>query len=159
MSVDEMKQACEAMGSNTESNSRQNESGDAIHFLKSVTTSCKVLGHTTEATKEARRKVYAMSERFGSHSIFLTITPDDQCCFKVRLFASNGEEIKIPSLNCLEGECLEDFSKREEKRIKYPGACSMYYQEFCHMICHLLGWDYLGIDQKALEFLVNASHL
>ena len=77
MSVDEVKQACKAMASNTESNSHQNESGDAIHFLKSVTTSCKVLCHTMEATKEARRKVYAMSEHFGSHSIFLSITPDD----------------------------------------------------------------------------------
>ena len=56
MSVDEVKQACEAMASNTESNSHQNESGDAIHFLNSVTTSCKVLGHTTEAAKEPEEK-------------------------------------------------------------------------------------------------------
>ena len=100
MSVDEMKQACKAMGSNTESNSHQNESGDAIHFLKSVTTSCKVLGHTTEAAKEAKRKVYAMSEQFGSHSIFLTITPDDQCCFKVRLFASNPSSLHCACCKC-----------------------------------------------------------
>ena len=32
------------------------------------------------------------------------------CCFKVRLFASNGEEINIPSLNCSEREYLNDFS-------------------------------------------------
>ena len=42
----------------------------AASFLKSVTTSCKVLGHTVEAALETRKKLYALSDHFGPHSIF-----------------------------------------------------------------------------------------
>jgi hypothetical protein len=115
-----------------------------VSFLKSVTTSCKVLGHTTEAAKEARMKVYAMSECYGTHSIFLTITPDDQCCFKVRMFANNGDSIDVPLLDCSEEQCILDFEHREEIQIKYPGACSINYQAYCQKVFYLLGWDYQG---------------
>lgn len=110
--------------------------------MKSVTTSCKVLGHTTEAAREARRKVYAMSERHGAHSIFLTVTPDDQCCFRVRMYASNGDDIDVPSPDCSEDRCIADFVCREETRTKYPGACSLNYQACCQQVFELLGWDY-----------------
>jgi hypothetical protein len=52
----------------------------AASFLKSVTTSCKVLGHTAEATKDAQKRLYVLSDCFGPHRIF-TVTPDDECNF------------------------------------------------------------------------------
>ena len=55
--------------------------------------------HTKEAAVEARKKVYAMTDRFGPHSIFFTVTPDDECTFRVRMFAAQGEKIHIPGVD------------------------------------------------------------
>ena len=157
LTVNELRSACEIMTSSARqghhSSTQSGNGNDGVSFLKSVTTSCKVLGHTTEAAREARRKVYAMSERHGAHSIFLTVTPDDQCCFRVRMYASNGDDIDVPSPDCSKDRCIADFVCREETRTKYPGACSLNYQACCQQVFELLGWDYKGDNYVKTGFL------
>jgi hypothetical protein len=51
------------------------------HIVKSITTSCKSLGHTTEASQDARKHQFAIMDYFGLNGLFLTITPDDKCSF------------------------------------------------------------------------------
>jgi hypothetical protein len=153
LTVSELRAACEIMTNSSNQGHQSQSSSSGVSFLKSVTTSCKVLGHTTEAAKEARRKVYAMSERYGAHSIFLTITPDDQCCFQVRMFANNGDSIDVPLPDCSEEQCILDFEHREEMRTKYPGACSINYQACCQIVFDLLGWDYQGEKYVKTGFL------
>ena len=67
--------------------------GTASEFLTAVTTSCKPVGHSNEAAAYARRQFFAMMDHFGSCSLFVTITPDDECSFRVRLYASSGQEV------------------------------------------------------------------
>lgn len=122
----------------------------ASSFLKSVTSSCKALGHTLEAAKEARRKVYAMTEYFGTHSIFFTVTPDDECTFTVRMYANMGKKIIIPQCDCSEDECIADFKLRAKSRTKFPGACSLYYQSVLQAVYEILGWDYLRNRKKGV---------
>ena len=122
----------------------------ASAFLKSVTTSCKVLGHTTEAAKEARRKVYAMTERYGSHSIMFTVTPCDECTFKVSMYANEGEVLKIPSCDCEETKCIQNFYLRAKMRTTYPGACSLYYQSAIQAVYEMLGWDPVNNRPKGI---------
>ena len=57
-------------------------------LLKAISTSCKAMGHTDEASKYARRNCFAMLDFFGLNSLFLTTTPDDECSFRVRLYAN-----------------------------------------------------------------------
>ena len=57
-------------------------------LFKSISTSCRVMGHTPEAAQTARRNCFAMQDYFGLNSVFITITPDDECSFRVRLFAT-----------------------------------------------------------------------
>ena len=64
-------------------------------FMKGVSTSCKALGYTPEAAQFARRCCFALSDYFGLNSVFLTITPDDLCSFRVRLFAMPGQWVSI----------------------------------------------------------------
>jgi hypothetical protein len=116
-------------------------SSPAETFLNSVTASCKSIGHTAEAAKDARKRVYAMNDRFGAHSIFFTVTPDDECTFRVRIYANNGKGIDIPSVNDSEENCIADFEIRSRVRTKYPGACSMYYQYAIRKVFKALGWD------------------
>jgi len=67
--------------------------------LKSITTSCKSLGHTAEAAAAARRRQFSMMDFFGLNSLFLTITPDDECNFRVRLYADPKKTVSAISYN------------------------------------------------------------
>ena len=82
---------------------------------------CQQRKQITSISIAIQQKTYLLTAVTGCAATLF----DGICCFKVRLFASNGEEINIPSLNCSERECLNDFSEREEMRIKYPGESSM----------------------------------
>ena len=141
LSVHDIKEASLELKSKQENNLPLNTSTTAGNFLKSISTSCKVLGHTTEAAKEARRKVYALTEFFGAHSIFFTVTPDDECTFVVRMYANSGEKIYVPGCDCNEEDCIADFKLRAKNRTKYPGACSLYYQSVIQGVYEMLGWD------------------
>ena len=57
-------------------------------LLKAITTSCRALGHTPEAAQFARKCYFALIDHFGLNSLFLSITPDDLCSFRVRLYAN-----------------------------------------------------------------------
>lgn len=141
LSVDDIKEASNELCEMQASNEPLIGTSTATQFLKRITTSCKALGHTTEAAKDARRKVYALSERFGSHSLFFTVTPDDECTFRVRMYANMGDAIKLPRADCTDAECFADFTLRQQKRLRYPGACSIFYQSIIQAVYELLGWD------------------
>ena len=57
-----------------DSNPRQSEL--VKRLLKSISTSCRALGHTPEAATFARRCCFSLQDYFGLNSIFLTITPE-----------------------------------------------------------------------------------
>jgi hypothetical protein len=56
------------------------------NFLKAIYTSCRAMGHTEQAAKDARRRCFAMLDYFGLNSLFLSTTPDNECSFRVRLY-------------------------------------------------------------------------
>ena len=141
LSVEDIRHASSELSHAQEQNEPLRVDTTGTSFLQRITTSCKVLGHTTEAAKDARRKVYALTERFGSHSLFFTVTPDDECTFRVRMYANMGQKIEVPSVDCSESEWFADFTVRQSKRLKYPGACSLYYQSVVQAVYELLGWD------------------
>ena len=66
----------------------------AAHFLKAVSTSCKPIGHSTEAAADARKKYFAMRDHFGTQSVFFTFSPCDECSFRVKLYATSGKVSK-----------------------------------------------------------------
>ena len=70
----------------------------AKRFLRAVSASCRHLGTSAEAAKVARRKCFALQDFFGMHSLFITITIDDECSFRVRLFPyadANNEGVSL----------------------------------------------------------------
>ena len=66
---------------------------DVSRIVSSITTACKAMGHTAEHAAMARQKQFAMMDLFGMTSLFLTITPDDECSFRVRLYAEPDKEV------------------------------------------------------------------
>ena len=66
-------------------------SGTAGKFFNAISTACQPVGHTNEAAALGRRKMFALMDYFGESSIFLSVTPDDQNSFQVKLFATCKE--------------------------------------------------------------------
>ncbi|KAL7524123.1 hypothetical protein ACHAXR_001615, partial [Thalassiosira sp. AJA248-18] len=111
-------------------------------LMKGVSTSCKALGHSPEAAKFARRCCFALVDYFGLNSLFLTITPCDECSFRVRLYAYSNQWHKLPDLMMDEERCVADFKLRQKTRLTYPGACSLEYQNIKKIVIEtLLQWD------------------
>ena len=65
--------------------------GVAGRFFTAITSACKPVGHTNEAAAAGRRKMFALGDMFGESSIFLSVTPDDENSFKVKLLAHTGK--------------------------------------------------------------------
>ena len=65
------------------------------NLMKSIFTSCKALGHTPEAAQFARRCCFSMQDYFGLNSVFITITPDDENNFRIKLLTRPGEEVSF----------------------------------------------------------------
>jgi hypothetical protein len=74
-------------------NTEQPANSNVENIVRSITTKCKSLGHTAEAAQDARKRQFAMMDHFGLNSLFLTITPDDECSFRVRLYANPDNEV------------------------------------------------------------------
>ena len=65
----------------------------ATKFLKTVNTSCRAFGTYVEAVEYARRKCFALQNYFGMNSLLVTITQDDQCCFRIRLYVNSKKKV------------------------------------------------------------------
>ena len=92
MTIEEIEEAINEEQANKKSNST------ASKFLRAVSASCRHLGMNEEAAKSARRKCFALQDFFGMHSLFVTITIDDECSFRVRLYPyadANGEGVSL----------------------------------------------------------------
>jgi hypothetical protein len=66
-------------------NGHLKESTQAL--LKAIETSCKAMGHTDEAAKYARHCCFATLDYYGLNILFLSVTLDDECSFRMRLYA------------------------------------------------------------------------
>ena len=101
MTIDDIKDAIESEpGQGAQGDGRGNGNGTADKLLKAVSASCRCLGMTEEAAKKARRKCFALQEFYGMHSLFVTITIDDECSFRIRLYPSvdaNGGAVSASS--------------------------------------------------------------
>lgn len=111
-------------------------------FIDKISTSCKVIGYSAAAASEARRKMFGYCDRLGMPSMFVTVSPDDECSFRVRLWASAGTEIDMLNLDLSDADCILDYKVRKNTRINYPGACAIEYQSIVQVLLRdLFGWD------------------
>ena len=80
---------------------------------------------------------------FGCPAIFFTVTPCDECSFCVRLYATCKEH-KLPNITDIndQSRCLLDFEARKKWREKYPGACTMEYENIVQIVIKaIIGWN------------------
>ena len=112
-------------------------------LFKSIKGQCSSLGHSNEAASFARHKLFSLWHYFGAPAVFFTITPCDECSFRVRLYATCKEH-SLPSIADMldEGRCLADFNARKKWRTNHPGACVTEYESIMQIVTRILiGWD------------------
>ena len=75
--------------------------------------------------------------------MFFTVTPCDECIFRVRLYAT-GNEHMLMNVTDIENrsKCVLDFDARKKWRSKYPGACALEYESIIQIVLNvMIGWD------------------
>jgi len=74
------------------------------------------------------------------------------------MYANQGKEIIIHTADCSESECIQDFELQYKKQLKYPGACSLYFQAALQVVCEF--WDGTSKENaaKAVACMVDAEH-
>ena len=101
------------------------------------------IGHSNEAASFARQKLFSLWHFFGPPTVFFTVTPCDECSFRVRLYATSKSH-KLPDKNDMENQnyCLLDLNTRKKLRTKYPGACVTEYRSIIQIVINILiGWN------------------
>jgi hypothetical protein len=110
-------------------------------LLHTVKTSCKNVPYADEATLEARTKLFGLWTHFGSPSIFFTISPADECSFRVSLFWNTSKQ-NLPKPDPSENECIASMLVRARQRIENPGACAREFNALRDIVMEILiGWD------------------
>ena len=81
---------------------------NANSLIHTVTATCRSLPYCDEAAKEAKAKLFSMWYSFGLPSVFFTISPGDECSFRIELFLSHKMVI-LPQTNMEQNECIADL--------------------------------------------------
>jgi len=80
----------------------------AKQLLHTIRACCKSVPYSNEATLEARSKFFGLWYQFGPPSIFFTVSPGDECSFRVQLY-SNPVKQQLPSAKICQSECIGDY--------------------------------------------------
>ena len=137
LSLDEMKQATKRVLDGIEPTATMNR------LFSSVSASCRTVGQSNEAAKVARKKYFSLWHRFGSPSVFFTVSPCDECSFRVRLFSNANCSHYIPSTSQIMDlqNCILDLQFRKKTRSTYPGACAHEFESIMQIVIEvLIGW-------------------
>jgi hypothetical protein len=116
-----------------------NSSNKLIH---TVSAACKNIPYSDEAAKEERTKLFSLWYSLGRPSVFFTISPGDECSFKVKLYLNLKMEF-LPQPTDDENALIFDSVFRSKLRIDNPGACAREYNPIMQIIMEvLIGWDF-----------------
>ena len=129
-------------------------------LFTSVRGQASSIGHSNEAASYARQKLFSLWHYFGAPAVFFTVTPCDECSFRVRLYATSKEHA-LPSIDQIQDQsyCLLDFNTRKKVRSKYPGACALEYQSILQIVINILiGWDSTSRSHKSGIFGIPLAY-
>ena len=129
--------------------------GVAGRLIETLKGTSRLSGYSKESAKFHRRQHWALCDYFRLPAVFFTITPCDECTFRVRLFADADNPHVLPKLveDPFSKEATDiydvDFTLRSKQRTMYPGACSLVYESPMQIVIKcLLGWN---LDEQVGE--------
>jgi hypothetical protein len=144
--ITEMNKKARKGRESNSANTNDSMEGDGVsqnvtELLKCIKTSCVPIGYTNEAAAEARNKMFALWMTFGPPAALFTVSPCDECSFKMQLFATM-ESTELSSLHKPVEVLTRELGIRKSLRVKYPGSCAREFDSLLQIVVkHLLGWD------------------
>ena len=117
-------------------------SSTADKLLKSMSAATREMAHTNAACKEARQRLYAMCAAHGVPSMMVTVTPNDEYNFRIRVMVNPMGENGPPPETASNERLREFFGECTKWRRQYPGICALDYENVMRIfVRHYIGWD------------------
>lgn len=111
-------------------------------LLSCVDGMARSLPHTDEASKVARANSEAMYHEFGTGSIFLTATFDDNNSFILQVLCHEEIDDDTPLEDLSDDELAARVKKRVLLRQEYPGMTSVHFEMLLMILVEeVVGWD------------------
>ncbi len=70
---------------------------------------------------------------FGPPAVFFTISPGDECSFRIKLCVNLKMQL-LPQIGMEENEVIADILLRSKMRIDNPGVCAREYNSIMQII-------------------------
>ena len=114
----------------------------ARKLLKAIDACSKSLPHTRDAAKTARSSMEALQHHFGSGSLFLTVTPDDENSFLIQVLTGDHVDDDRDICDLSDDELSKRSRQRQELRFKYPGAAAINFEMLLDIVMEeVIGWN------------------
>ena len=120
---------------------RKRDRGEGSKLLSAVDALAKAVPHTNEAAKVARSNGETIQHHFGTPSIFLTVTPDDDNSLLMQVLTRDEVDNDTAVKLMTDVELLTNARKRTELRIHYPGISALCFEYILDIIIEdVVGW-------------------
>lgn len=111
-------------------------------ILNSVEACSRAVPHTNEAATNARSTGESLQHHFGTGSIFLTVTYDDENSILVQVMSrqivDDGKDVSSLS----DKELEKKLGERRDLRLKFPGITALSYEMLNRILFRdVIGWD------------------
>ncbi len=85
--------------------------------------------------------MFALWMSFGPPSLLFTLSPCDECCFRMHLYTT-PTPIELPTIHNSVEILSKDLRVRKELRVKYPGSCAREFDSLLQIVIgDLIGWE------------------
>lgn len=123
----------------------QHSSSPENRYLKSIRSSCESLPHSNESALAARVKYFSFLISFGLPCIFLTVTPDDTCNFRIIVYSLMQKQYVFGGIDpndFTDEQIIGDYKVRQDARVNYPGLCAEEYNRIIEaVIKNIFCWN------------------
>ena len=110
--------------------------------LDSVDACSRALPHTNEVARKARGIGESMQHVFGTGSIFLTVSFDDDCCYLTQVLSGVEVDDDVNISTLTEEELKERCKERTGMRLEFPGVTALNFEMLLQILVEeVVGWD------------------
>jgi hypothetical protein len=120
----------------------------SLRVLDSVDVCSRALPHANKAAKKARGIGESMQHAFGTGSIFLTVSFDDDCCYLTQVLSGVQVDDDVDISTLTEDELKEWCKKCTAIRLDFPGITALNFKMCLQILVEeVVGWD-MRKDQR-----------
>ena len=111
-------------------------------LLNAVDACSKAIPHSKEAATQARSTAEAMQHHFGTGSVWVTVTPDDENSLLMQVLSGEiiDDNSEPKTLSTLELGSRRDA--RRQLRLDYPGFTAIHFEMLTAIVVEIaIGWN------------------